>query len=91
VPTVKRQKTSRDKHLSNISTVSNEESYLGSGRSESSVLFREREKDTDVDVRARKKSLLYSPCVSVLVLYMPSSCPTLNYCLSPTPALPPIL
>ena len=58
MPTVKRRGTSHEKQLSNISTVSNEESYLGSGRSESSVLFRERENDMDVDVRARKKRKL---------------------------------
>ena len=58
MPTVKRRRTSHEKQLSNISTVSNEESYLGSGRSESSVLFRERENDMDVDVRARKKRKL---------------------------------
>jgi len=57
-PTVKRQRTCHEKQLSNISTVSNEESYLGSGRSESSVLFRERENDMDVDVRTRKKRKL---------------------------------
>ena len=58
MPTVKRRGTSHEKQLSNISTVSNEESYLGSGRSESSVLFNERENDMDVEVRTRKKRKL---------------------------------